>query len=76
MTRRLVTALGLAVYVVLTAGCAARTVEGLIASSQTRIWVIRTRGSSQHEVYRCAEPQESGPPQPICARAPFVNEEE
>jgi hypothetical protein len=58
--------LAVAVAAVVIGGCG---VEGIITSSQPRIWVIR--GGSQ--VFRCAEPEESGPPRPVCVAAHFTN---
>jgi hypothetical protein len=48
-------------------GCA-KPVSGIITMPDHRIWVIR---GAEH-VYRCAEAEDTGVPQPVCVRAEFV----
>lgn len=60
-------------------GCSlpeSRTAEGVVASDEPRVWVVRSIHNEKQiiaEVYRCADgAAENQPPKPVCVKAPMV----
>ena len=53
-----------------------RTAEGVVASDEPRVWVVRSTHNKDQtiaEVYRCADgAAENQPPKPVCVKAPMV----
>lgn len=56
-----------------------RTANGVVASDEPRIWVVRSTHTKEQiisEVFRCADGAEADqPPKPVCVKAPMVEQQ-
>ena len=55
-----------------------RTAQGIVASDEPRVWVVRASHNQNQvisEVYRCADGAAANqPPKPVCVKAPMVDQ--